>query len=129
VTSTPPFTFFLTAKEPFNNLATGYTGTVQFTSTDAAASKPSPNAFKTADQGRHSFSITLNTLAPSQPDLTATDVASSFSGNASINVLPISGIARRVRVRVGQPFTQLPLANFSEDTAGTPAATIDWGDG
>src|SRR5207253_761264 len=96
VTRTKQFLVEVTAKDRFSNLATGYTGTVQFTSTDAAASTPAPYAFKAADQGRHNFSITLNTLGPTQPDLTAIDTANSLTANASINVLAISGSARRV---------------------------------
>src|SRR5580700_4315991 len=40
VTAGTAFTFTVTAIDVFNAVATGYTGTVHFTSTDAAASLP-----------------------------------------------------------------------------------------
>ena len=56
--------FTVTAEDPFNNIATGYTGTVQFTSTDAAATLPGN---KTLTNGVGAFSATLQ--LPRQPDV------------------------------------------------------------
>ena len=46
-------TFTVTAYDPYGNVATGYTGTVAFSSSDTAASLPANYAFTTANQGTH----------------------------------------------------------------------------
>ena len=53
-----PLSFTVTAKDPFNNTAAAYTGTVHFTSSDASATLPA-NATLTGGTGI--FSATLNT--------------------------------------------------------------------
>ena len=77
----------VTAKDAFDNTATGYTGTVHFTSSDGGASLPSDYTFVGGDAGSHAFSATLTT-AGSQ-SVTATDtVTSSTAGSHSITVNP-----------------------------------------
>src|SRR5260370_18645357 len=56
--------FTVTAQDAFGNTATGYAGTVTFTSTDGQAAFPANYAFSTADGGVHTFSRTLNTAGP-----------------------------------------------------------------
>ncbi|MCP3142740.1 lamin tail domain-containing protein [Pyxidicoccus xibeiensis] len=46
----------VTARDAFDNVATGYTGTVHFTSDDARASLPGDHIFTAQDAGRHVFS-------------------------------------------------------------------------
>src|SRR5207247_7210418 len=53
--------FTVTAKDAFGNTATGYTGTVAFTSSDSQAVLPAKYTFGSGDAGVHSFSATLNT--------------------------------------------------------------------
>ncbi len=72
------FSFTVTAEDPYNNVATGYAGTVHFTSSDPAASLP---ANATLTNGAGTFSVTLKT-AGSQT-VTATDTASSSLAGAS----------------------------------------------
>ncbi len=75
------FTLTLTAKDAYGNAATGYTGTVHFSSSDARAVLPANYTFTGADAGQHTFSITLKT-AGSQ-SLTATDTGTgSITGSA-----------------------------------------------
>jgi hypothetical protein len=70
----------VTAVDGYGNTATGYTGTVGFTSTDPQAVLPGEYAFSAADGGTHAFSATLKT-AGSQ-SLTATDtVTGSITGS------------------------------------------------
>jgi len=70
----------VTAEDAYGNVATGYTGTVQFTSSDSQAILPSNYAFQASDAGVHVFSVTLET-AGSQ-GITATDtVTSSITGS------------------------------------------------
>jgi hypothetical protein len=68
--------FTVTAKDQFGNTATGYTGTVKFTSSDAAALLPTNYTFVAADNGAHSFSATLRTAGTQS--MTATDTATSY---------------------------------------------------
>jgi hypothetical protein len=70
----------VTAKDAFNNTATGYSGTVHFTSSDGAATLPANYGFSAGDAGSHTFSVTLRTVG--SQDVTATDTA-----NAAINGL------------------------------------------
>ena len=78
--------------------ATGYSGSVSFTSTDAAAVLPAQYTFTAADAGAHDFQITLNTSG--MQTLTATDAADSgltasadttVSGPAFYYLPPTSG--------------------------------------
>lgn len=65
----------LTAYDVNGNVVTGYTGTVQITSTDGAATLPSSYTFTGADAGRHTFphAVTLRTIGAQV--LTVTDAA------------------------------------------------------
>jgi hypothetical protein len=78
-------TITVAAKDNFGNLATAYTGTVHFSSTDAQAVLPADYQFVSADQGSHAFRITLKTAG--SRSVTATD-----KGNASLTGTE-SGIA------------------------------------
>src|SRR5262249_32606428 len=69
----------VTARDAFGNTATGYAGTVRFTSSDGQATLP---ANATLTSGTGSFSVTLKT-AGSQT-VTATDTTtSSITGSAT----------------------------------------------
>jgi|GEM_PF-2886366 len=66
-------TMTVTAKDAFNNTATGYLGTIHFTSSDGAATLPVDYTFVPADNGSHAFSVTLNTIG--SQSVTARDTA------------------------------------------------------
>src|SRR5437899_10753596 len=53
--------FTVTAKDVFSNTATGYVGTVHFTSTDGSAALPANYTFTSTDAGVHTFSAALQT--------------------------------------------------------------------
>src|SRR5205823_4963772 len=63
----------LTAKDAFNNVATGYRGTVTFSSSDGQAALPADYTFTVGDNGVHIFSVTLKTAG--QQSLTVKDSA------------------------------------------------------
>src|SRR5262249_665004 len=65
----------VTLLDAYGNVATGYTGTVHFTSSDAQAVLPANYRFRSSDAGTHTFSVTLKT-AGSQ-SITVTDTATS----------------------------------------------------
>ena len=72
--------FSVTAKDPYNNTATGYVGTVHFTSSDGQAALPANYTFTSGDSGVHTFSGTLKTAGTES--ITATDtVTSSITGS------------------------------------------------
>jgi uncharacterized delta-60 repeat protein len=101
--------FAVTALDPYGNVATGYTDTVQFSSSDPSASLPGNYTFTTADAGVHSSSATLNTAGTQS--LTATDITtSSMTGTqANITVNP-----------AGLPAARFSVTGFpSPTTAGT----------
>jgi hypothetical protein len=74
-----------TAKDNYGNTATGYAGTVAFTSTDSAATLPSNYTFVSGDNGTQNFTVTLQT--PGAQTVTATDnVTASISGSVTVTV-------------------------------------------
>ena len=77
----------VTARDAFGNVATGYTGTAHFTSTDGAATLPANYAFVAGDNGAHTFSVTLKTAG--SKTVTATDtVTATITGSKAITVNP-----------------------------------------
>jgi len=101
------FDFAVTAQDQFNNTATDYTGTVQFTSSDGAGLLP---ANSTLTSGVGTFSATLRTAAAQT--LTATDTTTaSTTGNSVVTVL--QGAA-----------THFLIAASPSATAGSPTGFV-----
>jgi hypothetical protein len=86
----------VTVRDAFGNLATGYTGTVHFTSTDAQAGLPSDYTFMITDAGVHTFNVVLKTSgeqsfavadrATSSPTSTQSGIAVGAAAVASFTV-------------------------------------------
>jgi hypothetical protein len=70
-----PQTLSLTVRDAYGNVATGYTGTVSFSSSDPAANLPDNYTFSGGDAGVHLFSATLWT--PGIQSITAIDTLMS----------------------------------------------------
>jgi streptogramin lyase len=87
----------VSALNPSNAVVTGYRGTVQLTSSDFQAILPADYTFTAADNGVHTFTVTLKT-AGSQT-LTATDTATSTITGATGNISEFP-----VPTANGQPF-------------------------
>jgi hypothetical protein len=84
-TAGTPFTITVTALDAFGNVATGYRGTVHFTSSDGAAVLPADYTFTSADNGKHTFSVTLNTAG--SETITVTDTThTAVTGHATVSV-------------------------------------------
>jgi hypothetical protein len=80
------FSLAVTALDAFGNQVGAYRGTVHFTSSDPAALLPADYTFTSKDQGRHTFTVTLNTVGPET--VTATDKAhTAVKGTAQMTVL------------------------------------------
>jgi hypothetical protein len=126
------FSFTLTAYDPYNNIATGYTGTVHFTSTDGQAILPGDYTFTAADAGGHTFSAILKT-AGSQT-VTATDtvsgsITSSFTGPvspAAASSMIVAGFPSPTTAGVAGTFTVTlkdPYDNIASGYSGTVRVT------
>ena len=96
----------VSAQDAYGNTATGYRGTVQFSSSDGAAALPASYTFQASDGGVHSFSgVTLKT-AGSQT-VTASDTSTtSITGGQTVTVSPGSA-------------TTLTLSGLTSQTAGS----------
>jgi hypothetical protein len=89
-----PFNLTVTALGASNLTASGYNGTIGFTSTDTAASLPADYTFVPGDAGVHTFTgqATLNT--PGNQTITATDTGSpsltGTSGSIAVTYIPVA---------------------------------------
>jgi hypothetical protein len=95
----------VTLVDPYGNVATGYTGAVHFSSTDALASLPADYAFTGADAGVHQFSVALK-KAGSQ-SVTAAD-----TGNGSLTAAQTLTISPAAAA-------SLTLSGLTNSIAGT----------
>lgn len=95
-------TFTVTARDAFGNLATGYAGTVHFTSSDSQAALPGDFTFGAGDGGAHTFSATLKTTG-----------TQSITGNDG----SLSGTQTNISVSAAAAAT-LTLAGYPATTAG-----------
>jgi streptogramin lyase len=89
------FNLTVTAKDKYGNVATGYRGTVHFTSTDPAAALPADYPFTSADGGVHTFAVTLNTLG--NQSVTVTDSANGLKATTPA-IAVVVGPATHFRV-------------------------------
>jgi subtilisin-like proprotein convertase family protein len=101
--------FTVTARDASGNVATGYTGTVHFTSSDPQACLPADYTFTAADAGTHTFSTTLKT-AGTQWFATADTVNSALTGTeAGIMVSPAAAsrlaVSAPTGATAGMPFS------------------------
>jgi hypothetical protein len=83
-----PQAVVITATDPSGNVATGYTGTVHFSSSDPRAVLPGDYTFTAADAGRHTFyGIQFQTAGPQS--LQVADAANgSVTGSQPVTVGP-----------------------------------------
>ncbi len=101
----------VTAFDAFGNTATGYTGTVHFTSSDIQAVLPANYTFTGGDAGVHVFSVTLKT-AGSQ-SITATDTVTGT----------ITGTQSGITVNVGAT-SQFAVTGFANPTTAGVAHNV-----
>jgi hypothetical protein len=89
VTSGSSFSVTVTAKDTYNNTATGYLGTVHFVTSDTGTGVilPGDYPFTSGDSGSHTFTNGATLVTAGSQTITATDtVTSSITGSASVNV-------------------------------------------
>jgi hypothetical protein len=100
----------VTARDAYGNTATGYTGTISWSSSDPLSALPASYTFAAADHGVHSwFSVSL--MRAGTQSITATDtVTASIAGSeAGIAVNPASAS----RLRITAPASVTAGAAFS----------------
>jgi hypothetical protein len=103
------FNVTLTVMDAYGNVATGYTGTAHFSSSDGQAAPPADYAFTTSDAGTHTFAVTLKTAGTQS--LTATDTQTSGLTGAANGIVVNPAAAARflltapARVTHGVAFT------------------------
>ena len=103
--------FTLTVKDTLGQLATGYRGTVTFTSPDWQAGLPASYAFTAADAGVHTFAVTFKSSG--LQSVTARDsVAAGFTGSQT-------GVAV-----VAAAATQLTASTTTDLTSPVVAGTV-----
>ena len=110
-TAGTPATFTVTARDTLGNVATGYLGTVHFTSSDPQAVLPADYTFVSGDNGVHTFTATLKTAGAQS--LTATDKSAAVMGTqtgitvtpAAVNALIVAGVPSPIQIGVSAGFT------------------------
>jgi phospholipase C len=130
------FALTVTAEDSTGYPVPNYTGEVRFASTDRAATLPGNYTFTLADQGSHTFLVTLAT--PGSQTLSVSVVGhATVKGSLLIPVddLPLTaGLLTPPALAVeGKLLSKLTLFQFTDAdpnaTAGDYTATISWGDG
>jgi parallel beta-helix repeat protein len=112
------FSITITALDSSNKIATNYTGSVHFSSSDALAGLPANYAFTTTNAGVHTFNTIILKTAGTQT-VTATDLtSSSINGKASVPVSPAA--ASQFRVSGFPSPTTAGVANNFTVTASDP---------
>ncbi len=132
----------VTARDVNGNIATGYVGTVGFTSSDPQATLPEAYAFTAADAGTHAFPASVTLRTAGSHTVTATDAAvPATTGSQSVTVTPAAaaelvlsgfpdsptaGVANDLTVTVRDQFanTATGYAGTVQFSSSDPAATI-----
>ncbi|HYL84030.1 MAG TPA: SBBP repeat-containing protein, partial [Candidatus Angelobacter sp.] len=118
------FNLVLTALNGSNTTATGYTGTVHFTSSDAQAALPADYTFTAADNGSHVFTTpTLNTLGSQTISTTDTAISAvvGISNGITVNPPPATYfvVSAPSVATVGTSFSFTVTANNALNTTAT----------
>jgi hypothetical protein len=126
VTAGTPISLQVTAFDPYQNQATGFGGTVHFSSTDAAAQLPADTALAPGDAGARPFQVTLlrattTAITVSAEGVAAATVTISVTPGAAANVALI-GLPAQTPVDTSQSVTVAvhdAFGNVVADYAGT----------
>jgi hypothetical protein len=127
-----PFAVTLTARDPFGNRATDFTGTVYFTSDDPRAQLPAGVRFAPGDAGEVAVpDFVLRTPGPHALAAGTATGAARGSTVVAVNDLGPGGLtltAESSPVAEGEPFT-LTGRFTNPDARDTHTVVIRWGDG
>ncbi len=96
-------TVTVTARDAYGNVATGYLGTIHYTSSDTKATLPADYTFTASDKGVHTFSLALVLKSAGSQWVRATDkTTASITGAQTVTVTP--GAAKTLSVGTFNPF-------------------------
>jgi hypothetical protein len=117
--------FTVTAKDAFGNVATGYRGTVSFSSSDAQAGLPLNYTFNNTDSAVHTFNVTLKTAGTQSiavrdtvnAALTASASGISVTASATAGSFVVTGFPATT-AGVAQSFTVTVKDAFGNLTTG-----------
>ncbi len=102
-------TFTVTVRDSIGQVATGYTGTVVFSSSDVRAGLPASYTFTAADAGAHTFTATLKTAGTQS--VTARDAAGLTGTETAIVVTPAAFSGYRMSTSIFNPEGMLVTAD------------------
>src|SRR5208337_1324705 len=88
VTAGASYSLTVTAYNSSGNIATGYTGTVHFTSSDGQAVLPANYTFSSGNAGTHTFTVTLKTAGTQSITVTDTSTSTITGTESAIAVRP-----------------------------------------
>ena len=111
----------VTARDDFNNVATGYVGTIAFTSTDPQAVLPANYTFVAGDSGTKTFTggVTLKTVG--EQTVTATDTVTGAITGAQSEITVNAAAA----AKVGLTANKTTLASDQKGSATLTARLLD----
>jgi hypothetical protein len=128
-TAGQPQSFTVTAVDRDGNPLPGYNGTVHFTSSDAQAGLPADYTFTAADNGTHTFTVTLKTAGTESVTVTDTGPTAFRGTQGGITVIPaaastfqVSGFSSPISVGDYGSFSVTAydaLGNLATNYAGT----------
>jgi hypothetical protein len=114
----------VTAWDPYDNRATGFTGTVQFSTTDPIADLPADYPFVAGDQGSHTFQVTFKEAGPQSLAVAAGGLTGDQRSGIQVSAASPSQLAFvkdpvNTFIRTADP---LPVTVQLEDPFGNPVA-------
>lgn len=133
VTAGTALSFDVTLKDSFGNVATGYRGSLGFTSSDAQAALPATTPFTSADAGHKVFSVTLKTAGADQTVSLQDAATPVLAATAHVQVGPSSAAKlafgdqpanAKVRVAMAQVSVRITDAYGNLVDTDTPDITV-----
>lgn len=125
-----PFNVTITARDANSHIATGYTGTIHFTSSDGSATLPGDYTFVPADNGVRTFTNGVTLQTAGSRSVVATDtVTASVTGSANVIVGATATIVTS-SPNPSAPGTSVTLqATVTPTPPGTPTGDVTFKDG
>ena len=113
------FNVKVSAIDPLGVVATGYTSTIHFSSSDIQAGLPADYTFTAADAGVHTFTVTLKSAG--SEFVSATEVAGTVTGGAIVNVAPAAASGLTLAGGGGSIGVARPITVVAHDRYGNLA--------
>jgi alpha-tubulin suppressor-like RCC1 family protein len=120
-TAGSPFSVTVTAQDTYGNTATGYTGTVKFTTTDTGTgvTLPANYGFIAGNAGVHTFASGATLVTAGPQTITATDTAHATITGTSNTITVAAGGAAHIAVFSGSSQSQTVTLTFSNALVAT----------